>query len=329
MLPVTDAVDEQQVRRRLRADAVHQAGELFAADPQDRADLLAAARLVRDDPALLHDVTAVVNRLRTGMGRVMSQEAAHLPDRFDPQDPREPVQRRFFYPVAFAATLPDTLAFHRAHGVPERQSAAVMADVGRHLRIFRQTFGHNGLHVQNWFSLHFRGLLYDFGRLQAAPAQSTLIADQARAAELPTTTDVMADVHIPATGPLRPAEVDESLARIRPFFDAHFPPFAGMTLALCTSWLLDRQLVDLVPGSNIAAFTQRWQPVGSGDDGDRSVRDFVFRRPFATPDELTATTRLETAALAHWRAGRHFRQMTGWLPLPGAGSAGSGPQAAD
>ncbi|GAB3487547.1 acyltransferase domain-containing protein [Flexivirga lutea] len=318
---MTSLPSADQVRARITGPALQRALDQFAVQQPDRADFVTAADRIRRDAAYTARVAAVIGQLRAGMGRLLTPQQAFLPAVFDPQDAREPLEARFLYPVAFAATLPDTLAFHRSRAIPDSASRAVLADLGRHLRIFERTFGHTGLHVQNWFSLHLRGLIYDFGRLQANLERLDAPASDVRAAGVPVVTgSVVAGVHIPDSGPLRPSDVDASLHRIRPFFARHFPELPPVSVAQCDSWLLDEQLLDLVPGSNIARFCARWQPIGRPADGDESVRNFVFRRPYADPADLTASTRLEHAVLAHWQAGGHLHTRSGWLQLP-AGSA--------
>lgn len=305
------------LRERLSRPALHRAFAYFDVQQPDRADFAAAADTILGSASWLGQVAATVARLRHGMGELLSMQEAFLPAVFDPQDPAEPVAARFFYPVAFAATLPDTLAFHRSRAIPDSASRAVLADLGRHLRIFERTFGHTGLHVQNWFTLHLRGMIYDFGRLQANLEKLDHPQPAVRAAGVPVVSRTpVAGIHIPDSGPLTPGAVDASLAAVRPFFDRHFPDLPPISVAVCTSWLLDEQLPGMVPGSNIARFCARWRPLGEPTDGDESVRNFVFRRPDADPAELVATTRLERALLAHWRSGGHLQQRSGWLKLP-------------
>nr|WP_246242245.1 hypothetical protein [Flexivirga aerilata] len=165
--------------------------------------------------------------------------------------------------------------------------------------------------------MHLRGLIYDFGRLQGNLSELTQPPAQLAAASVPAPPGApVIDIHIPDSGPLRAAQVDASFARMRPFFARHFPELPPLRVAVCTSWLLDEQLERLVPGSNIAAFCGRWRPIGPPIDGDWSVRNFVFRRPDATPGELSGSSRLEQAVLAHWRSGGQLHVRTGWLTLP-------------
>lgn len=316
-LPTADVL-----RARITGPALHRAFDYFAVQQPDRDDFITAAERIANDPRRLAQVAETVAALRDGMGKLLTKEQTFLPAAYDPRDPDEPVEARFFYPVAFAATLPDTLAFHRIRAIPDSASHAILADLGRHLRIGHRTAGRTGLFVQNWFSLHLRGLIYDFGRLQANLETLDFPAESVRASGVPVVHgSVVAGIHIPDSGPLRPAEVDASLARVPEFFARHFPELPTLFVAECTSWLLDDQLLDLVPDSNIARFCARWHPIGEATDGDESVRNFVFRRPYADPADLTANTRLERALVEHWRGGGHMYQRSGWLRLPAASDA--------
>ena len=122
-------------------------------------------------------------------------------------------------------------------------------------------------------------------------------------------------IHIPESGPLTPEACDDSLAQARPFFSRHFPE-TPTRLAICTSWLLDPQLAEyLAPDSNIVRFGRRFTLVGDGYDGDADVLRFVFHRIAPRIDDLPQRTTLERAIVAHLRAGKHWRNRTGWVEL--------------
>ena len=106
-----------------------------------------------------------------------------------------------------------------------------------------------------------------------------------------------------------------AIAQARPFFSRHFPE-TPTRLAICTSWLLDPQLAEyLAPDSNIVRFGRRFTLVGDGYDGDADVLRFVFHRIAPRIDDLPQRTTLERAIVAHLRAGKHWRNRTGWVEL--------------
>ncbi|MFC7327033.1 acyltransferase domain-containing protein [Marinactinospora rubrisoli] len=224
---------------------------------------------------------------------------------------------------AFAAATPLLRAAHARDGVPAEVTAATLADVGRHVAKTRVMFGRSGLEVAAWVALHYRGGLYELGRLQYERAvlrtQGAVRWYEPEEAqrfgpELAPGRPVLR-LHIPQTGPLTPEAVDASLARARGFFADRFG--VDYPVATCTSWLLDPQLAGHLPETaNILRFQRRFTLLDGGSDGDSDVFRFVFQRPEVAPDAVVGSSRLERAILGHLRAGGHWRVRTGWLRLP-------------
>src|SRR5699024_9256072 len=73
---------------------------------------------------------------------------------------------RYFFVHVFVATLPYTRRYHREHRVPEDIQHATLADLGPNIRVHRKRYGRGGLEVAQWIMLHFRGCIYQLGRLQ-------------------------------------------------------------------------------------------------------------------------------------------------------------------
>ncbi|GAB3209054.1 hypothetical protein SAMN02745673_02034 [Marinactinospora thermotolerans DSM 45154] len=225
---------------------------------------------------------------------------------------------------AFAAAVPLLRARHARHGVPAEVTAATLADMGRHLAQTRTMLGRCGLETSTWMALHYRGGLYELGRLQYEPGRLGPIGavtwygpgqDEDLAPELRPGQPTLR-LHIPQDGPLDPAAVQDSLRRARPFFAEHFD--TDVAVATCTSWLLDPTLARYLPAdSNILAFQRLFTLIDDdGADGDGDVFRFVFRHPRVDLDAVPQRTRLERAVVAHLRGGGHWRVRTGWLRLP-------------
>ncbi|MDS1269146.1 acyltransferase domain-containing protein [Lipingzhangella sp. LS1_29] len=224
---------------------------------------------------------------------------------------------------AFAAAVPALREWHARHGVPPAVTAATLADVGRHVAKNRAMFGRCGLEVATWIALHFRGGLFELGRLQYEPAQ---LGPQAavtwytpqQQAHLPRdlhTGQPVLRLHIPETGPLDEQHVTDSLRQARGFFATHFA--TDYPVATCTSWLLDPQLAAYLPAeSNILAFQRRFTLVPHGTDGNADVFRFVFRRHRVDPDTVEPRSTLERTIIDHLRNGGHWQVRTGWLRLP-------------
>ena len=228
------------------------------------------------------------------------------------------VLQRYFYIYVFLATLPHIRAFHRSREIPEDVARRTLADLGRNLAVHRRRYGTGGLDVAFWLMLHFRGIIYDLGRLQFNRGTLGGRTGQAvAAAGLPYTSgDFALGVHIPAfSGPMSPTACDASFARAREFFARHFPE-EPYHLATCHSWLLDEQLAEYLPeDSNIIQFQRRFHLAYQTDDDDLGIIRFVFGRMDPVIDELPQRSRLERAVVGHIQAGRHWRGGAGWLEL--------------
>jgi hypothetical protein len=211
----------------------------------------------------------------------------------------------------YQAALADVRRFHKQRGIPDQVSCATLADLGRNKLRDRLLLGDGGLRTSGWLTLHFRGALYQLGRLQfnRMNVRAAHVADAFREG------DPALGIHIPESGPLTPEACADSLAQAGSFFARHFPE-TPTHLAICTSWLLDPQLAQyLAPDSNIIRFQRRFTIVGDGYDGDADVLRFVFHRIAPNVGELPERTTLERAIVAHLSAGKHWKNRTGWLRL--------------
>ena len=96
--------------------------------------------------------------------------------------------------------------------------------------------------------------------------------------------------HIPATGPLDPAEVDASLTRPSPTSPRNYTDLGEDRPAdaprfghefTCDSWLLSDQFAEITgPESNLARFAARWEMIGSDPHGADGALFFAFgKRP--------------------------------------------------
>lgn len=217
---------------------------------------------------------------------------------------------RFFYVWVFLSAVPAIRQWHASHGVTDEESWEILADVGRQVAVHRRIFGHSGLHTHRWLTLHFRGLIFSFGRLQFERQRSWVAVPDAF-----EVGDRVLSVHIPESGPLTPAVCDESFAAAIAFYERVFPD-EKYEFAVCGSWLMDTQLADVLPAaSNIVRFQRRFASTGHSRDGDAAVLEFVFRYLGTDLDGLPQDTGLQRAIVSHLRAGNHWHAVTGWCRL--------------
>ena len=244
------------------------------------------------------------------------------------EGPSEPLDRRCHFVHAALSVVPFTLAHYAELGVPEDIVRDSLADVARHMGIHRRVHGATGVDAAWWVTLCLRAEIVDLGRLQynrfslGIGDESPLWYPEDDAAAFGPgfrPGDPCLGVHIPEGSPLSPELVGESLGRAARFFAEH-DPVDQRRVATCMSWLLDDQLAEYLPAeSNIVSFHRRFELVPGWFDGDGEVLQFVFRvaGDWTDFDALPQRSRLERAAVAHLRAGRHWRMRTGWLDLPG------------
>ncbi|WP_163505042.1 acyltransferase domain-containing protein [Fodinicola acaciae] len=218
---------------------------------------------------------------------------------------------RFFYVWVFLSAVPEIRRWHAEKGVTEDESREILADVGRQIAVHRRIFGGtSGLHTHRWLTLHFRGLIFSFGRLQFERQRSWIaVPDEFEVG------DRVLSVHIPESGPMTPAACDASFAAAKAFYERVFPE-EKYAHAVCLSWLMDTQLADALPAeSNIVRFQRRFTGTGHRRDGDDAVLEFIFRYQGKDLDSLPQDTALQRAIVSHLRAGNHWYAVTAWCSL--------------
>lgn len=225
-----------------------------------------------------------------------------------------------WFPVYVAvAALPYTRAYHRERGIPEDIARRTLADLGRHIALHHRRRGRGGLVVPGWLRLHFRGELYQLGRLQFQRSRlgerTSLAMREAGLRAQPG--DPCLQLHIPDyRGPLTPEACADSIGRARTFFARHFPE-EPYRVASCHSWLLDEQLRDHLPeSSNIVRFQGLFHIAHRDDEpADGEPVGFVFGDPELPVARLPQHTGLQRAVTRHLLDGGHWYVGHGWFEL--------------
>lgn len=270
---------------------------------QMAADLLGDA----DQSAELADRAEL---LRAGIGRFAVDGPdpwAGLPD--GPDDGMLPM-------LALLVTAPDVVAYQLGRGVPEAQAWRNLSDLGQQVRVHRLAYGRFGLHNQGWLRTVWAGGFAWLGRLQF------------NVQPLPGGEWVLS-THIPRrdsdgarrSGALSPDAVEDSFEQAARFYAAYFPDLPA-THFWCHSWLLAPELAAALPGSNMAAFQQRWILDDQAEQGDDDAVYFTFaqRAPYQLR-RLPRTTRLERAVVSRMEQGEHWTLRSGRIPrAPSTGS---------
>lgn len=228
-------------------------------------------------------------------------------------------QYRYFYVQLLTACLPFAREYHRSLGVPEEISQATLADLGRNVRVHRKREGIGGLGVMWWLMLHFRGVIYQLGRLQFELQQVGLAnAESMRAHGIDADKSTNAlSIHIPDfMGPMDHDACSASIEWASRFFPTYFPDWP-VEFGTCWSWLLDPQLKGILkPESNIIRYQDRFTIAESSEDSSDSVMQFVFGRHVRDIDTIHPTSSLERGVIEHLKAGMKWNAGVGWLRLP-------------
>lgn len=281
------------------------------APEEDIPDIVRFAPSPASDPDAWWYLERLVHSLALHMGALeQPPRPATLKDLNDPT-------YRFFYVHALVAALPQAQVYFRKRGIPEDIVQLTLADLGRNIRVHRKREGVGGLGVAFWLMLHFRGMIYQLGRLQferhgLGERIATDMVDSGRQAG---PDDYGLSIHIPDfSGPMTPDACDGAIAHARDFFPRYFPE-EPVRAGLCHSWLLDPQLKGyLGPESNIIQFQDRFHLVPGGTRADNSVVQFVFGPTLKDPGALPQRSRLERAVASHLQNGKHWEARLGWFP---------------
>ncbi|MGW3204986.1 acyltransferase domain-containing protein [Streptomyces sp. NPDC001135] len=288
---------------------------LDLAVPHEDVNALVAGRSrVTADPGALRLLAECVEELFRH-----PEATGHPPDLAEFLGAVPPELSATFPAYVFVAAVPRTLARHRERGIPSEVSRRTLADLGRHMAVHRRRHGTTGVHAGHWLVRHFRGELYQLGRLQFERARlgqrSAPVIAAAGLDAVPGTPCL--NLHIPDfQGRLTPSACDRSLDRAREFFAVHFPEERPVA-ALCHSWLLDPQLKRYLPAdSHIVRFQNRFRTAREDTEpSDTEPVQFVFGDPDLPVAELPRRTSVERAVGDHLRAGGHWYVGHGWFPF--------------
>ncbi|WP_285114214.1 hypothetical protein [Leifsonia sp. fls2-241-R2A-40a] len=160
--------------------------------------------------------------------------------------------------TAMDALRDEAIAALVARGLPPADAADSLADIPRKLELYGE------LVDVDWLLAVFTGQVVTLGRLQFEVEPE----------------GAGRSIHIPETGPLTPASVDDAIARAAEWFGDDVP-------LVCDSWVFDDRLRDLPATSNLRRFIERFDvpPTVPDLEGARSLAKFVFR---STPARVTA-----------------------------------------
>ncbi len=300
------------VRERLAADDLPQRLTLLGFRDDDRTDALAAAAAVLERPVEVAAVQTMAEALVPAIGVIGDPWDGSLPWPWRSEGTDSAYGAGVLELLALVVTVDEVRAYHASRGIGGDDSWRALSDLGQQVFVHRLTYGAFGLHTHDWLRVAWSGALYWLGRLQFNLQRDPRDPGGAAAGTWVLST------HIPRSGPLNPTEVDASFAAARTFFAEHFAEFEVSSFH-CHSWLLDPQLVAVLPAtSNMALFQRRWSLVGEPGNGDDDAVFFTFaRRPPVDLTSLPRDTTLQRAILDRLADGGHWYVRTGFIPYAG------------
>lgn len=127
--------------------------------------------------------------------------------------------------------------------------------------------------------------------------------------------DVVA-LHIPPGGGMTDESVSAAFAEAEEFMAKYYPEvdYKGF---VCGSWLIDKQLIDLLgEEKNISKFCARFKRVGM-KSGATGVMFFVFMKPHTSDlsiESLPENTTLEKILKKHYLDGKAIYEVYGYIP---------------
>jgi hypothetical protein len=171
----------------------------------------------------------------------------------------------------------------------------------------RTVYHINGIFVGFWYDRFFNLSRFALGRLQFEKIDYPFEEEfHERGISLKKGSPVV-NMHIPSEGPLIPSLVEEALAQARSFY----PECQAFVM---DSWLLDPDLMNLLPDGNLREFTKRFEVIHvvkheMFEDGWR-VFGSEAGKPF---DELPRRTSLQRSIADYLKEGGHLGEGFGVL----------------
>ncbi len=209
-------------------------------------------------------------------------------------------EKRELYLAVLCAALPIMTGRYRKSGCPENVIHDTFGDLVIKSHECMQVYGVCGIDPFEWYGLFSEEKLYRLGRLEFEKKNLAVCAEYDTGEVIIREGDTAVGIHIPSGIPLRPEDVDISLAMAYDFFADR--RIDGKLILQCGSWLL-------YPGyervfgekSNITAFRKKFDMVGKQESERFGEAWRVFGTTETDPEKLPTDTRLRAAFAAYMK----------------------------
>lgn len=176
----------------------------------------------------------------------------------------------------------------------------------------KEVYGVSGIFVGFWYDRFFDITRFALGRLQFELETYPFENSYTENGILVKKGDTVINMHIPSSGPLYSADVDDALNRASEFYKEKFPD--GTVVFVVDSWLIDPDLVNLLPEGNIKNFARRFHLVHT-EKNDKFMDGWrVFGSEWEKePKELPHRTKLQKAIADYLQQGGKLGEGYGIL----------------
>lgn len=190
-------------------------------------------------------------------------------------------------------------------------------DLGTKMKECRDVYGVIGIFVGAWHDRFLDISRFALGRLQFELVNYPLEKEYTDGERTVKKGDTVINVHIPSTGPLKKEDTDAAFALAESFYRGElfkeagcagkFPPERipeGPAVFMMESWLLDPDLMELLPEGNMKEFVSRfsliaWEKSEQFPEGWR-----IFGSEWKKmPEELPRHTKLQKAVADYLQKG--------------------------
>lgn len=177
-----------------------------------------------------------------------------------------------------------------------------LADMRCKLLECRDVYGVNGIFVGFWYDRFFDMTRFALGRLQFELEYYPYEKSYSEKGKTVKKGDVVINMHIPSDGPLTPEAVEAAFDRAAEFYKEQFPD--GQPVFVVDSWMLDPDLIKILPEGNMKCFVQRFTIVNSKKEEKFLNGWRVFGHEWEKqPEALPRRTTLQQAIADYLRQG--------------------------
>ena len=262
-----------------------------------------ALRAILDDPVIFHQARFIA-------------DTCFIPEGIEPipQFPESPELAKAWFAAAYLGAGASYEHFKKL-GFPEKVWRDTLSDLVIWLRNEERNSSVIGLGplARDWEVVLYHGGVTRHGRLECNSEyffKHGPLLDAANKIILDNGAPVI-NLHIPEDGPMKMSDCGESMRRMAEFFDEYRSDFKWQGF-ICQSWLLDRQLVELLPeNSNILKF-QKWGVKYLLEECHENTVFRIFGN--TAPDAVADPTFLQRNAVEFIRNGGKFRSEGIYVP---------------